>query len=471
MITARQRDATMKKSLVLSLSLISLFGASFGLLSLANSQPLETNATMTSSWDGSSRTAYTSRALTYNGASYYPIYTASELAYIATDSNSWSKNFILMADIDLASKNWTPIALNKYNGNADSNHFSGIFDGSGHVISNLALNGNYGGGSNSGVRYSDVGFFGSLSGTAKNFSLKNVVMSLSGNATHYFVGSVAGRNSGTISNVSILNVSGSVTASYVTGTYSTGSDFGLFNGYNKGTIADSLIVSGSLSTSIEPMGHVFKKAVWAPLQAYYAGKMSAENDGSISSVYLNCSLTTSNVSSSKTAFSNSSFSALLAAVTQINTNHTTRLSSYIVGGLYKDNLTPFTSEGVAEPNATSTATETNAAFLALKTCDPTNAYSEAKAFKDKYDSDVDLQNVANATTTDKDDNGNTVTAYTSVDKMNYMLTRYASNASQANVLNLSTASTSQSTVTFLVVLGVAALASASAYIYHRQKAK
>jgi hypothetical protein len=77
-------------------------------------------------------------------------------------------------------------------------------------------------------------------------------------------------------------------------------------------------------------------------------------------------------------------------------------------------LTPFTSEGVAEPNATSTATETNAAFLALKTCDPTNAYSEAKAFKDKYDSDVDLQNVANATTTDKDDNGNTVTAYTSV---------------------------------------------------------
>jgi hypothetical protein len=445
------------------------------LLSLANSQPLETNATTTSSWDGSSRTAYTSRALTYNGASYYPIYTASELAYIATDSNSWSKNFILMADIDLASKNWTSIALVSDSTTTDGDNksiYSGIFDGNGHTISNLSMSGSFDNSGSLSVRRANVGFFGCSKGTIKNFSINSASMKVSGNIGGLRVAPVVGYNRGAITNVSVLGVSANYNATYKTGSYATasvcGASFGGFVGLNEGTISDCLAVSGSVYAT---SANHWTLVGYLPYSSdVHVGALIGYNNGGTYSnnTYSGISVSKGHATSDG---KNGVLSSLATAISQINANHTTRLAAYSVGGLYSSNYTPFTSEGVAEPNATSTATETNAAFLALKTCDPANAYSEAKAFKDKYDSDVDLQNVANATTTDKDDNGNTVTAYTSVDKMNYMLTRYANSASQANVLSLSTASTSQSTVTFLVVLGVAALVNASAYIYHRQKAK
>lgn len=69
-------------------------------------------------------------------AGYTGIYTASDLLAI---SAAPSANYILMADIDLSGYNWTPLCNNS------GAPFTGIFEGNGHVISNLnGVNGLFG---------------------------------------------------------------------------------------------------------------------------------------------------------------------------------------------------------------------------------------------------------------------------------------------------------------------------------------
>ena len=69
-------------------------------------------------------------------AGYTGVYTASDLLAISAAPNS---NYILMADIDLSDYNWTPLC-----NNSDA-PFTGIFEGNGHVISNLkGVNGLFG---------------------------------------------------------------------------------------------------------------------------------------------------------------------------------------------------------------------------------------------------------------------------------------------------------------------------------------
>jgi hypothetical protein len=80
---------------------LGLGGTLVAFLAEQQKSPLAAEAT-TSAWDGSTRTAYSSSTVSYNGASYYVIDTAAEkLAYVATDSASWSKNFLVTVDIDL----------------------------------------------------------------------------------------------------------------------------------------------------------------------------------------------------------------------------------------------------------------------------------------------------------------------------------------------------------------------------------
>lgn len=69
-------------------------------------------------------------------AGYTGVYTAADLLAISAAPND---NYILMADIDLSSYNWTPLC-----NNSDA-PFTGIFEGNGHVISNLkGVNGLFG---------------------------------------------------------------------------------------------------------------------------------------------------------------------------------------------------------------------------------------------------------------------------------------------------------------------------------------
>lgn len=110
----------------------------------------------------------------------YQVYQASELAWLAAAVNGTlpgtkadestsvpaqtfkGETFKLMTDVDLQGKEWTPI------GNGTTS-FKGTFDGQGHIISNLVVNG----GSNS-----NQGLFGfTTDGEIKNLTVHNAKVS------------------------------------------------------------------------------------------------------------------------------------------------------------------------------------------------------------------------------------------------------------------------------------------------------
>ena len=94
-------------------------------------------------WDGSAASGFGGGSGTESDP--YLIYTAEELAYLASrvnSGNSYSgQYFKLMNDIDLAGKEWSPIGKSEYTTNFTSAPyvFSGNFDGNNHVISNLCV--------------------------------------------------------------------------------------------------------------------------------------------------------------------------------------------------------------------------------------------------------------------------------------------------------------------------------------------
>lgn len=461
----------MKRLLVGLLSGVTLVGALTGVsFAISNKDAVVADAA-TSSWDGSSRTAYTSAALNYNGAAYYPIRTAAELAYLATDSSSWNKNFILMNDIDLASKSWTPIALTADSTTKDSENtriYSGVFDGNGHSIANLSLSGSYDNSSSASVRRSNVGFFSDVSGTVKNLSLRNSNVDISGNIGGLRVGALVGYNRGTITNVSILQTTVKGNGTYKTGSYATasvcGDSFGSLVGLNEGTVKNSLAITGSVyATSANHWSMVGRLPYSSDV---HAGRLIGyENGGtSTSNTYADISIS---VGYATIDGKSGSLDSLASAITAIN-GPVSAKSTYTSGGIYDNNLTPFVvGTGLAAQNNAATAEETNAAFLALKTCDPTNAYSEALAFQTQYQSDTYLQDVANNTTYTKDDNGNDVTAYTSVTKMNYMLSKYAPSKYSGMGL-FSNPNETSSFATVIVVLSLSLLLAAP-FLYKHLK--
>ncbi|MCT1398443.1 S-layer homology domain-containing protein [Paenibacillus sp. p3-SID867] len=82
--------------------------------------------------------------------------TAEELAYINRNQASYlDRNIRLTGDIDMTGYDWVPIA-------DEATVFSGIFDGRGHRIEGLTIDGGA-------LQY--VGFFGRVSGTIRNLGL------------------------------------------------------------------------------------------------------------------------------------------------------------------------------------------------------------------------------------------------------------------------------------------------------------
>ena len=113
----------------------------------------------------------------YNGGSGtegdpYQIATAGQLHELSLHSVDWGKHFLLTSDLDLAGVEMGPIGLDS------TNAFVGVFDGGGHVISNLTINM-----PDSGY----VGLFGYLEGEIKNLGLENV--SVTGD---FYVGGLVG---------------------------------------------------------------------------------------------------------------------------------------------------------------------------------------------------------------------------------------------------------------------------------------
>ena len=126
-------------------------------------------------WDGESMVA----PIDENNDNIYEIERPSELAWLAAavngtlpeelatranvEANDFAgKTFVLTQDIDLGNEPWTPIG--------SSNHiFKGTFDGQGHTITNLVVNGG---------SESNKGLFGvTHDGEIKNFTLVNAKVS------------------------------------------------------------------------------------------------------------------------------------------------------------------------------------------------------------------------------------------------------------------------------------------------------
>lgn len=122
----------------------------------------------------------------------YQIATAEQLCSIGSDPNLQDKHFVLTADIDLdpdlpGGKLFdraviapdADAATDGYQGTA----FSGVFDGDGHTISNLTIQG-----------VGCLGLFGRNSGVVRNVGLVNADVTGSGNA----IGALAGSNLGSV---------------------------------------------------------------------------------------------------------------------------------------------------------------------------------------------------------------------------------------------------------------------------------
>lgn len=132
-------------------------------------------------WDGSAEEPETDP----DDPNTYLITTPAQLAWVAEQVNSRTEYFegktiLLMNDIDLSGSYWTPV------GNVTAYPtvtFKGTFDGQNYTISNLTA-------SDDAAGYAAAGLFGSIHGTVKNVTLKDVNI----RSTHY-AGAVVGYSS------------------------------------------------------------------------------------------------------------------------------------------------------------------------------------------------------------------------------------------------------------------------------------
>ena len=117
----------------------------------------------------------------------YQIATAADLIALGETPEDYDKHFILTADIDLDPN----LPGRKVFDKAVIGTFSSVFDGNGHIILHLTINGD-----------SLLGLFGSLRSGAE---VKNLgLMNASVNGSGYLIGGLAGMNGGTVTQCYII---------------------------------------------------------------------------------------------------------------------------------------------------------------------------------------------------------------------------------------------------------------------------
>jgi len=191
----------------------------------------------------------------------YQIATADGLIALGETSNDYDKHFILTADIDLdpnlpGGKGFDKAVIapdvnddeDRFQGTA----FTGVFDGNGHTISHLTIEG-------SGL----LGLFGqTISGASiSNLGLEAVDV----NGTSDYVGGLVGRNYG------------SITTSYSTGTVSGEGPVGGLVGYNGGNITMSYstcAVTGDVAAGLVAVNGIGGWKGWITM-CYSTGAVTA----------------------------------------------------------------------------------------------------------------------------------------------------------------------------------------------------
>jgi hypothetical protein len=174
----------------------------------------------------------------------YQIANANNLLELAADTGNYDKCFILTADIDLGGQVFTTAIIapdidsstwNIFEGTA----FWGTFDGDSYKITNFKI---------TGVNKSYLGLFGNVAsnGLIENLGIENCTVGVS---TSWFVGGLAGYNSGNISN---CHVTGKITAEVNCGGLVGHNDYGnISTSYSTGTVTCSDIweIGGLAGTS------------------------------------------------------------------------------------------------------------------------------------------------------------------------------------------------------------------------------
>lgn len=170
----------------------------------------------------------------------FHISTVEEMTRFAAIVNSGDdfqgETVVLEEDIDLTGVTWIPI------GDA-SNKFDGTFDGQGHAISNLTVEGE---------EY--VGLFGCAwtASSIENVALETV--SVSGN---HFVGAIAGKTYGDVTGCSVSEFEIAVTTNAVEGGYDNGDKVGGITGYAAcGVISECSVSNGTIAAYRDVAGIV-----------------------------------------------------------------------------------------------------------------------------------------------------------------------------------------------------------------------
>jgi len=209
----------------------------------------------------------------------YLIYTTEQMNAIGANPIDWEKHFKLMADIDLGAFKGTDSNIIGYWVTwQDRKHFTGVFDGNGHTISNfsyISTDTDYVGlfgyvdGKNAQIK--DLGlidpnvdaetrhYVGSLVGYLKDGTISNCYAEGGGVVGKNCVGGLVGWNEEAITNCYSTGVvsgdedvgglvgrnGGSITTSYNTGTVSGNNDVGGLVGFsNDGTITNCYSTGG-----------------------------------------------------------------------------------------------------------------------------------------------------------------------------------------------------------------------------------
>ena len=189
------------------------------------------------------------------------ISTVADLQAFAKEVNSGNtyagKTVVLGANLDLKGVKWTPIGnVTSYPGIT----FAGTFDGQGYTISNLTTSDNL-------PNHATAGLFGSLTGTVKNVTLKNVNIS----STHYAGGIVGyistGTGSGKVINCHVIGGTISSTPELINGNYDNGDKVGGIVGHiTKNDSVQNCSVSGVTLKGYRDVGGIAGYAQPASIQ-------------------------------------------------------------------------------------------------------------------------------------------------------------------------------------------------------------
>jgi hypothetical protein len=186
----------------------------------------------------------------------YQIANAADLLYLGSDEPNYDKSFILTADIDLASYNFSNSVIAAYSYDLNGVHgypFVGSFDGADHKINNLTINASenaYGIGlfGKTGTSYDE---FGNSYSEIKNLNLENINI-IFNNSLPYTgprIGGIVADNEGiTIDNCKIfMNITSN----------DTGDNIGGLVGYSKGGSIVNCFTKGNLWVSSNLGAHGF----------------------------------------------------------------------------------------------------------------------------------------------------------------------------------------------------------------------